>query len=218
MATPRIPKSGSRSINTVSADKVDLRFLIEHLNLKYVQDLDFFLEWQSDLPIVTPAQKSDLDVVKQGYLNLLDYPSLLESAVQVAVLGPMMFLGRFFLPPFHVRGEKSIKIENEDHGVKVTGKLDILLLRDNFWVMAIESKRSEFSLEAGRAQILSYMLANPDADRPSYGLVTSGGSFTFLKLTRGEINHYSLSRIFEAINPGNELYDVFAILKKIAAL
>ena len=96
MATPRIPKSGSRSINTVSADKVDLRFLIEHLNLKYVQDLDFFLEWQSDLrdlPIVTPAQKSDLDVVKQGYLNLLDYPPLIESAVQVAVLGPMMFWG-----------------------------------------------------------------------------------------------------------------------------
>ncbi len=218
MVTQRISKSGSRSIKTVSADKVDLRFLIEHFNLKYVQDLSFFSEWQGELPIVTAEQKSDLDVIKQGYLNLLDYPPLLESAVQVAVLGPMMFLGRFFLPPFHVRGEKSIKIENEDHGVKVNGKLDILLLRENFWVMAIESKRSEFSLEAGRAQILSYMLANPDANRPSYGLVTSGGSFTFLKLTRGETNHYSLSRIFEVINPGNELYDVFAILKKIATL
>jgi hypothetical protein len=218
MSTSRIPKLGSRSLKTVSADKVDLRFLIEHFNLKYVQDLSFFSEWQGDLPIVTPEQKSDLDVIKQGYLNLLDYPPLLESAVQVAVLGPMMFLGRFFLPPFHVRGEKSIKIENEDHGVKVTGKLDIFLLRENFWVMAIESKRSEFSLEAGRAQILSYMLVNPDIDRPSYGLVTSGGSFTFLKLTRGETNHYSLSRIFEVINPGNELYDVFAILKKIATL
>jgi hypothetical protein len=218
MSTTRIPKSGSRSLKTVSADKVDLRFLIEHFNLKYVQDLSFFSEWQGDLPIVTPEQKSDLDFIKQGYLNLLDYPPLPESAVQVAVLGPTMFLGRFFLPPFHVRGEKSIKIENEDHGVKVNGKLDILLLRENFWVMAIESKRSEFSLEAGRAQILSYMLANPDVDRPSYGLVTSGGSFTFLKLTRGETNHYSLSRIFEVINPGNELYDVFAILKKIATL
>jgi hypothetical protein len=218
MITPLPPKAGKHPLKTVSAEKVDLRFLIEHFNLKYVQDLSFFSEWQSDLPIVTAEQKSDLDVIKQGYLNLLDYPPLLESAVQVAVLGPMMFLGRFFLPPFHVRGEKSIKIENEDHGVKVNGKLDILLLRENFWVMAIESKRSEFSLEAGRAQILSYMLANPDVDRPSYGLVTSGGSFTFLKLTRGETNHYSLSRIFEVINPGNELYDVFAILKKIATL
>lgn len=218
MTTSRAQKSGKQTLKTVSADKVDLRFLIEHFNLQYVQDLSFFSEWQGDLPIVTAEQKRDLDVIKQGYLNLLDYPPLLESAVQVAVLGPMMFLGRFFLPPFHVRGEKSIKIENEDHGVKVNGKLDILLLRENFWVMAIESKRSEFSLEAGRAQILSYMLANPDLNRPSYGLVTSGGSFTFLKLTRGETNHYSLSRIFEVINPGNELYDVFAILKKIATL
>ncbi len=218
MTTLRPQTSGKQTLKTVSAEKVDLRFLIEHFNLKYVQDLSFFSEWQGELPIVTAEQKSDLDVIKQGYLNLLDYPPLLESAVQVSVLGPMMFLGRFFLPPFHVRGEKSIKIENEDHGVKVNGKLDILLLRENFWVMAIESKRSEFSLEAGRAQILSYMLANPDANRPSYGLVTSGGSFTFLKLTRGETNHYSLSRIFEVINPGNELYDVFAILKKIATL
>ena len=215
MATSKL---GGRSLKTVAAEKVDLRFLIEHFNLKYIQDLSFFSEWQSDLPIVTSDQKSELDVIKQGYLNLLDYPPLLESAVQVSVLGPMMFLGRFFLPPFHVRGENSIKIENEDHGVKVTGKLDILLLRDNFWVMAIESKRSEFSLEAGRAQILSYMLANPDVNRPSYGLVTSGGSFTFLKLTRGETNHYSLSRIFEVLNPGNELYEVFAIMKKIATL
>ena len=208
-------KSTTKSI---SAEKVDLRFLIDHFNLKYVQDLSFFPEWQNELPIVSPKEKEDLDLIKQGYLNLLEYPPLLESAVQVSVLGPMMFLGRFFVPPFHVRGEKSIKITNEDHGIKVTGKLDILILRENFWVMAIESKRSQFSLEAGRAQILSYMLANPDADRPSYGLVTSGGSFTFLKLNPGETNFYSLSRIFEVINPGNELYDVFAIMRKIANL
>ena len=203
---------------SIAAEKVDLRFLIEHFNLKYVQDLSFFPEWQDDLPIVTPREKEDLDLIKQGYLNLLEYPPLLESAVQVSVLGPMLFLGRFFVPPFHVRGENSVKIETEDHGVKITGKLDILILRENFWVMAIESKRSEFSLEAGRAQILSYLLANPDIDRPSYGLVTSGGSFTFLKLVHGEINHYSLSRIFEVVNPGNELYEVFSIMRKIANL
>ncbi len=211
-------KSNQAVPKSVSAEKVDLRFLIDHFNLKYVQDLGFFPEWQSDLPIVTPREKEDLDLIKQGYLNLLEYPPLLESAVQVSVLGPMLFLGRFFVPPFHVRGENSIKIANEDHGVKVTGKLDILILRENFWVMAIESKRSEFSLEAGRAQILSYMLGNPHPDRPSYGLVTSGGSFTFLKLNPGETNSYSLSRIFEVVNPGNELCDVFAIMKKIAAL
>lgn len=218
MTTPRSIKPSQAFIETVSAEKVDLRFLIDHFNLKYVRDLSFFPEWQSELPIVTPKEQEDLDLIKQGYLNLLEYPPLLESAVQFSVLGPIMFLGRFFVPPFHIRGENSIKIEHEDDGVKVTGKLDILILRENFWVMAIESKRSQFSLEAGRAQILSYMLANPDTDRPSYGLVTSGGSFTFLKLNPGETNFYSLSRIFEVINPGNELYDVFAIMKKIANL
>ncbi len=33
--------------------------------------------------------------------------------------------------------------------------------------MAIETKRVSFSLEAGLAQILAYMLANPNPEKPN---------------------------------------------------
>jgi len=39
-----------------------------------------------------------------------------------------------------------------------------------------------FSVEAGLAQILSYMLGNPAPDQPCFGMIATGGSFIFLKL------------------------------------
>ena len=62
------------------------------------------------------------------------------------------------------------------------------------------------------------MLANPVTDQPSYGLIASGGSFIFVKLMKGEMNNYGFSKIYEIRNPGNDLYEVLQILKKIAKL
>ena len=63
-----------------------------------------------------------------------------------------------------------------------------MVLKDKFWVMAIESKKAAFSIEAGLAQILTYMLGSPQPEQPSYGMITTGGSFVFLKLVKGEPN------------------------------
>lgn len=43
--------------------------------------------------------------------------------------------------------------------------------------MVIRSKKAEFSLEAGRGKIFSYMLANPHPNRPNYGMISTGGGF-----------------------------------------
>ena len=64
------------------------------------------------------------------------------------------------------------------------GRLDVLLLKDQLWVLVIESKRAEFSLKVGIPQVLGYMLAAPASNLPLYGLVTNGSSFQFLKLVR----------------------------------
>jgi hypothetical protein len=82
--------------------------------------------------------------------------------------------------------------------------------------MVIESKQVEFSIEAGLAQILSYMLANPNPEQPSFGMITTGGSFIFLKLVKGDSPKYGLSRLFSLLNPGNDLYTVLSILKRLA--
>ncbi|MEG5039448.1 hypothetical protein [Microcoleus sp. B3-D2] len=39
--------------------------------------------------------------------------------------------------------------------------------------MVIELKRVSFSIEAGLAQILAYMLANPNPVKPSYSILTT---------------------------------------------
>jgi hypothetical protein len=81
-----------------------------------------------------------------------------------------------------------------------------------------ESKQAAFSIEAGFAQILAYMLANPYPNRPSFSMITAGGSFVFIKLVQGEQPQYATSKVFELRNPENDLYDVLAILKHISEL
>lgn len=208
----------SPMVQTLQARSVTLADLEERFGLNVIEEAGFFQEWQVDLPEITTSEKQQLDKIRRGYWNLIKYPPFLERAVQVSILGPLFFLADFFLPPFHIRSEKSIEVAAEDQGVIIRGQIDILLLKDHFWALAIESKEAAFSIETGLAQLLVYMLANPNPEIPSLGLITSGGGFIFVKLVQGTVNQYALSRIFELRNPGNELYEVFRILKKLGKM
>ncbi|MEX0271227.1 restriction endonuclease subunit R [Leptolyngbyaceae cyanobacterium UHCC 1019] len=206
-------------VQTVQARNVTLRDLIDNFKLELVQDEQFFREWQDDLSSISDAEKAFLDLVKQSYFNLIEYPPLLEKTVQITILSPLLFAGGFFLPPFHIRSEKSIEVTAEDEGIILRGQADLIILKDDLWVLAIESKENSFSVEVGLAQLLTYMLAAPNAkSHPSFGLIVAGGSFMFIKLVCGERNQYGRSRIFEIANPGNELYTVLAILKRLGQL
>jgi hypothetical protein len=205
-------------VQTLQARTIDLRYLIDHFKLELVQDEQFFWEWQVGLPELTEVETQFLDKVKAGYLNLLNYPPVLEKAVQISILGPMLFLADFYLPPFHIKTEKSIEIQAEDEGVIVRGQIDILLLKEQFWVMVIESKEFSFSTDAGLAQLLAYMLANPNSDKPGFGLIATGSTFTFVKLVQGEVPQYATSDQFGILNRTNGVYDVFRILKQISQL
>jgi hypothetical protein len=203
-------------VQIIQAHKVGLEDLNSYFKAQAVRDPAFFPEWQNVPSEITELERQYLDKIQAGYLNLIEHPLLLEKAVQVAILGPLLFLADFYLPPFRIQAEKSIEITAQDEDVIVRGQLDILLLKERFWAMAIESKEASFSFEAGRAQLLAYMLANPQSEKPCFGLISSGGSFVFLKLVQGEVNRYGLSRVYELSNPGNDLYDVYPILKNIA--
>ncbi|WP_319592565.1 restriction endonuclease subunit R [Zarconia navalis] len=183
-----------------------------------VRDESFFPEWQTALPEITDAEKQLLDKVKSRYFNLVEYPPFLEKTVQIAILSPLLFLADFFLPPFHIKAEKSTEIITEDEGVIIRGQLDFVVLKERVWLMVIESKEMSYSLEVGLAQLLSYMLASPHPDKPGYGMLTNGGSFTFVKLVREDVPKYKTSRFFELRNPGNELYDVLRVIKRIGQL
>ncbi|XGB43375.1 MAG: hypothetical protein LVS60_06365 [Nodosilinea sp. LVE1205-7] len=50
-----------------------------------------------------------------------------------------------FLPPFYVSTENSVEIEARDETTVVRGRIDILVIKDQLWLLVIESKRAEFS-------------------------------------------------------------------------
>lgn len=203
---------------TILAQKTNLRELIETFHLELVEDEAFFQEWKTDLPELSDTDKQLLDKVKAGYLNLLNYPPLLEDVVRMSVLDPILFIGDFYLQPFYVRSEEPIEFLVEDENTLVKGRIDTLVLKDKFWVMAIESKKASFSIEEGLAQLIAYMMGNPHPERPVYGLISTGGSFAFIKLLKSQVWQYAVSKVFITRNPGNELYTVLQILKHLSRL
>lgn len=192
--------------------------MIDFYGLQFVDDRSFFPEWQEALPELSELEMQLLDQIKAGYLNLRNDPPLLENTVNAAILSPLLFIGKFYLPPFQIKLEKSIELSTEDRGVVIKGRIDFLLLNHQLWVTVIESKQVAYSVEAGLDQILAYMLAAPQSQNTVFGMITSGGSFMFLKLVKGTVPQYATSNIFDIQNTGNELYDVLRILKRLSQL
>ncbi|MEG4502045.1 restriction endonuclease subunit R [Microcoleus sp. F6_B4] len=205
-------------VQTIKARNVTMYDLRTKFGIELVEDDHLFREWQDDLPEISDYEKQRLDRVKASYRNLLKHPPLLENTVKMVVLSPLLDLADFYLAPFHVTSEKSVEIVDEDEGVVVRGQLDVLALFQEFWVVVIESKQAAFSLEVGVPQLLAYMLANLSADRPTYGLLTNGADFLFVKLVKREKAQYAFSRKFYLFNPGNDLYTVLSILKRLGQL
>ena len=205
-------------VQTIQAKDVTLEELKTIFDLQLTRDEIFFREWQDDLPEITDFQKQQLDQIKAGYFNLLEHPPMLEKTISLSIISPLLFAGEFYLHPFYIKPEKSVEISEEDEGVIIKGSLDTLVLKDRLWLMVIEAKRASFSIEAGLPQILAYMLANPNPEKPIYGAIGTGGSFIFVKLVNGESPRYATSKGYLTRNPGNELYDVLRILKRLTQI
>jgi len=204
-------------VQTIQARNASLRELSDNFGLHRVRDNQFFPEWQDHLPAVTDSEKQLLDRVVDGFINLLNYPPILEDVVRMSVLDPILFIGGFYLPPFYVKSEQSIKIITEDEGIIITGSLDVLVLKERLWVLVVESKRVSFSVEEGLPQILSYILSSPTSEKPCFGIITNGSSFIFVKLVKGNPPQYATSKLF-GIRNTVDLYNVFSVFKHLGQI
>ncbi len=202
-------------VQTIPASRVNIRTLIDNFGLELVRDEHFFPEWQAALPPVTIPEQQQLDRIIEGFNNLLEYPPLLEDVIRMAVVDPLLFLCGFYLPPFYVRSEYAVEIGEVEDSILIKGSLDTIVLKDQVWVLVVESKQATYSVEAGRAQILSYMLASPQPI--TYGLITNGESFMFIKLVKNSHPQYATSKLFGIFNPG-DLATVFSILRHLGDL
>lgn len=203
-------------VQTVAAEQLTLYDLERKFSLQRTYEPSFFPEWQGQLPMLTPAEQEHLARVRQHYRHLGTKP-VLEGMVKMVVVSPLLDLAGFFDPPFYSTSEASMQLTAKDGSLTVRGKMDVLVLLENLWVLVIESKRAEFSVKVGIPQVLAYMLAAPQP-LPCYGLVTNGNSFTFLKLVTvpaaTSTPLYGQSDVFD-IERGDDLSTVLRILKQL---
>jgi predicted type IV restriction endonuclease len=197
---------------TLGAQDVTLAQLKEQFGVQQAQDARFFPEWSQAGAVLSPSETQVLDRIKANFTNLMDAPPVLENSVKRVVLAPLLDLLGFDQPLFMLRTEPSIEITTEDGGNTIRGRIDILVLQNRLWIAVIESKRSDFSVTRAIPQTLSYLLANPAPQQPTFGLITNGNEFLFLKAVRQPIAQYANSRLFSLINPSNELYQVLGVL------
>jgi Type I restriction enzyme R protein N terminus (HSDR_N) len=211
-------------LQPLGAGDLTLHQVKAQFGLKEVSEPSFFSEWQENLPELSVEEMRSLDQLKTNFLYLLEFP-MSEEAVKLVMLSPLLSKANFFQPPFHLKTEAAVQIELRDDDranetlnsepPMVRGRIDVLLLRDEFWVLVVEAKEKGFSLENAIAQALTYMMTAPNLDRPVYGFATNGSEFIFLKVVQYPTPQYALSDLFTLRRQHNDLYPVLQILKAI---
>ena len=202
-------------VQTIQAKDLTLHDVKVKFGLKQSVDEQFFREWIDELPELTDLEKRSLNQVKADYLYLSEYP-IPESLVGLVVLSPLLSNAGFYRPPFRAEAETPVQITASDEGEVIQGRIDVLVLQNQLWVLVIESKRGSFSLQPAIPQALAYMMANSNPEKPVFGLVTNGSNFRFIKLTKQDVPQYALSDEFK-IDRGEDLYNVLRVLKRLGA-
>ncbi len=203
------------AIISIAENITNLAQVEDKFNLTQADSDEFFSEWFEGLLEITDQEKETSDRVKTRYHYHRKGGPLAEGAVNLMVLSPLLELAGFYDYPFTISAEPTVQISVEDKDEIYRGRIDVLVLQDQFWVLVVESKRTTFNMDIAIPQALTYMMAHPNQNKPAYGMVTNGSYFMFLKLVKGDSPQYALSDDFSVYRRRNELYDVLRVLRRI---
>ncbi|MEO0532674.1 MAG: type I restriction endonuclease [Cyanobacteria bacterium P01_A01_bin.123] len=187
--------------------EVEQRFSLTQRN-----EPDFFLEWQQDLPTLTPVQQAGLDVMHRRLRYHRAVGDLLEGAVTLLVASPLLDIAGFYDPPFRLKAEAAVEIAVDDGEEILRGRIDILILQQQLWVLVLEAKKTTISLRSALPQAIAYMMANITPERPLFGMLTNGDELVFIKLIAEPKAEYSLSRAFSLYTLPSELTVAMQVL------
>lgn len=190
-----------------------LNDLQQRLGLVQTLSHDFFSEWTDGQPALTSEEKASIDRLKHRYDYHRADGLLLEGTINLVVTAPLLEILGFIDPPFRLKSPYGIALELESPDETIRGFIDVLVLQEQLWILTVESKRTSISVPAALPQLLAYMAANPDRQRPNYGMATNGDEFVFLKLSPG--TEYDVSRSFSLFPRRHELGQVAQILKSL---
>lgn len=201
----------------LQASDLSLREVKDRFNLQQIWEPDFFLEWHQDLIPLSDAEKQWLDQIKTDFLGLAE-SALHEEVAKMFMLAPLLSLAGLARSPFLPIAEKQVEITLEDHDEVIRGRIDLMILHQHLWAIVIESKRKSLNVTEALPQALVYMLNSPNRIQPTFGLVLNGTEFLFLKLDSHDQPQYGTSQLFSLINPGNDLYEVLKVLRRLRDL
>ncbi|NJL91950.1 MAG: type I restriction enzyme HsdR N-terminal domain-containing protein [Coleofasciculaceae cyanobacterium SM2_1_6] len=203
-----------------NASSLTRRNLHQTFGLRFDPSDYFFDEWLSNAPNLTEAELQGLDRLTRNYTYLSQEEPPLEEIVKLVVVSPLLDLAGFYQFPFLVKAEVSTSIEvaDEADAMAVQGRIDILVIQDSFWILAIESKPARLDVTAGIPQALTYLLRAPKLQTSCYGMVTNGREVLFLKCDRQQnVPQYTRSPTYRLIENTAERIQVLQGLKRIGA-
>ncbi|HBB34510.1 MAG TPA: type I restriction endonuclease subunit R [Cyanobacteria bacterium UBA8803] len=184
-------------------------------NLQQTAEEEFFTEWFESLPQLTQQEQTALDQIRYRYrYHRADGP-LAEGAVNLIVVSRLLELAGFYDSPFKLQAEVAVEVTTVVEDEILRGRIDFLVVLEQFWVVVLEAKHTDLNIELAIPQTLAYMMASPHPDRPVYGMVTNGGMFAFLKLSQQPTPQYDISDVFSLLPSRNQLYPVLQILKQV---
>ncbi|NEQ66967.1 MAG: type I restriction endonuclease subunit R [Symploca sp. SIO1B1] len=182
------------------------------------EDERFFPEWRTGLPNLFDIEKIALNELRRRYLYQRGDGYLSEGTVMLILISPLLATAGFFDPPFKVRAQESAQITLDDGEETLQGRIDVLVLRHQLWIIVIESEKTPLSVWSALPQTLAYLMANPQPEQPSFGMMTNGDDILFVKLTQTDPRQYDVSRVFAPLISKQELYSALQVLKGISRL
>jgi hypothetical protein len=192
--------------------------LKQRFNLSATDNDQFFTEWQQDLPDLTSQERETLDQIKRRFERHRERSPLAEGVINQLLISPLLTLAGLYDEPFYLPTEASVELEIEEEDETLRGRIDTLVIAQQLWVLVVESK-STIAFPVALPQAMTYMMANPNPQRPVYGLIGNGDEFMFIKMLTQGVPQYDLSNIFSLLLPRrNQLQDILRVLKQIAKI
>jgi hypothetical protein len=202
----------TKPISKTITSLLDLR---ERFNLTPTTNEQFSSEFTQNLPELTDTEIATLDQIKTRFIRHRERGSLAEGTINQLVISPLLTLAGLYDEPFFVTTEPEVELLLEDRDELLRGRIDTLIIQQQIWVLVVESK-STIAFSVALPQALTYMMGNPNPERPVYGLITNGDEFQFIKLLFQDRPQYDLSNIFSLLIPQrNQLYDIMRVLIQI---
>jgi hypothetical protein len=189
----------------------------ERLGISRVEDTAFFPEWSSALPELLDVEAATLLDLRRRYLYQRSQGQLLENTVLLLFASPLLTLAGFYDPPFQVKAEETVQLILRDSEEVLQGRLGVLVLKDQLWVVVVESKKTALSVWSALPQTLAYLSAAPQSI--GYALMTNGDESVVVKCDRHtQPGRYAVSRVFSPLVSSQELVSILQILKQLGAI